>query len=75
MSRTMGPPVRPAYEEMEDYRRQDLEYDLKISALKHQIQELRTLLARPGQHPHPGTEEVKGPTSPSTPEHAETMRA
>ncbi len=71
MSRTMGPPARPPYEEMEEYRRQDYEYDQKISALKHQIQELRTLLARPAQHPHPGVAEVPGPTSPQTPEPAE----
>ncbi len=72
MSRAPGiASARPPYEEMEDYHRQDEEFDQKISALKMQINELRTLLARPGLHPHPGTEEVVGPTGPPTTEPAE----
>ena len=65
-------PHIPPYEQLLDYQRQDEEYDQKISAIKMQIQELRVLLARPGQHPHPGTEEVTGPTSLTTPEPAES---
>jgi len=64
--RQAGPPIRPPYEEVEEYRRQDAELDLKISALKNQIQDLRTLLARPGEHPHPGTEEVTISNQPMT---------
>lgn len=64
-------PHIPPYEQMEEWHRQDEEYDRKITALKMQIGELRTLLARPGVHPHPGTEEVVGPTGPPTPEPAE----
>lgn len=59
-------PHIPPYEQMEEWHRQDEEFDQKISALKMQINELRTLLARPGQHPHPGTEEVPGATQPMT---------
>ena len=73
MSRAPGiASARPPYEELEEYQRQDAEYDQKISALKMQITELRVLLARPGQHPHPETEEVVGPTGPTTPEPAES---
>lgn len=65
-----GPPVRPPYEVLEELRRQDEEYDLKISALKGQIQELRTLLARPVL-PKPELEQAAGPSQPPTSEPAE----
>jgi hypothetical protein len=70
-ARQAGPPVRPPYEELEELKRQDEEYDRKISALKMQIQELRTLLARPAPQPKPELEQVPGPTQPPTPEPAE----
>ena len=76
MSRAPGiASARPPYEEMEEMRRQDEEFDRKISALKMQIQELRTLLARPGQHPHPGTEEIPGSTQPMTDKEAQSEMA
>jgi len=64
--RQAGPPIRPPYEEVEEYRLQDAELDLKISALKNQIQDLRTLLARPSEHPHPGLIETSIPSQPVT---------
>jgi hypothetical protein len=62
-----APHVLPAYEEQEEYRRQDLEYDRKIAALKMQLQEIKVLIARKAQ-PEPETEKVPGPTAPPSPE-------
>jgi hypothetical protein len=60
----------PPYEEQREYRRQDEEFDRKISALKGQVQELRVLLARTAM-PEPELGKVPGPTAPPTPEPAE----
>lgn len=57
----------PPYEVKEELRRQDRELDLKIGAIKGQINELRVLMARPVQ-PMPETEKVMGPTAPPSPE-------
>lgn len=62
----------PPYEEMEELRRQSRELDLKIGAIKGQIQELRVLLARP-VIPMPETEKVMGPTAPPSPEPPQGM--
>jgi DNA repair exonuclease SbcCD ATPase subunit len=64
---------KPPYEVQEEYRRQDMEFDKKISALKGQIQELRTLLARTVQ-PEPELGKMPGPTQPPSPEPAEAPR-
>ena len=58
---------KPPYEVQEEYRRQDREFDVKIAALKGQIQELKVLLARPTM-PMPELEKVTGPTAPPSPE-------
>jgi hypothetical protein len=65
---------QPPYEVQEEYRRQDEEFDRKIYALKGQIQELRTLLARKVQ-PEPELGKMPGPTQPPSPEPAEAKRA
>jgi predicted Rossmann fold nucleotide-binding protein DprA/Smf involved in DNA uptake len=57
------PPHMPPYEVLEEYRRQDREFDTKISALKMQIQELRTLLARPAVQPEPELEKAPAPAT------------
>lgn len=44
-----GPPAKPPYEQLEEYKRQDRTLDQKIGALKAQIQELHVLLARPSE--------------------------
>ena len=47
MSSGNNAPTKPPYEEMEEYRRLDREYDSKISGLRRQIEQLHVLLARP----------------------------
>lgn len=42
-----GPPSRPPYEELAEYKRLDEELDGKIGAIKAQIDDLRVLLAKP----------------------------
>ena len=65
-------PAKPPYEELIELKRQDREYDNKISALRMQIRELHGLLARPaGAMPKPELKKEVGPTSPPTPEPAE----
>ena len=66
-------PMRPPYEELEEYRRQDREYDYKIAALRMQVQELHVLLARK-PIAEPELEKTTGPTSPPTPELAEAVK-
>ncbi|KKL27394.1 hypothetical protein LCGC14_2385570 [marine sediment metagenome] len=58
---------KPPYEVQEEYRRQDRELDIKIAALKGQIQELKVLLARPTM-PMPELGKSPGPTQPASPE-------
>lgn len=58
----------PRYEVMEELQRQDREFDLKIFALKRQINDLKVLLARPGVTPEPELITVEGPSGPMTPE-------
>lgn len=62
------PHTEPPYEMMEEWRRQDREFDLKIFALKRQIEDLKVLLARPGVTPEPELITVEGPSGPMTPE-------
>lgn len=42
-----GPPSRPPYEELAEFKRLDAELDSKIGAVKSQIDDLRVLLAKP----------------------------
>ncbi len=58
-------PAKPPYEELIEYRRQDMEYDIKIAGLKGQIQELHVLLARPaGDMPKPELTKAPPPQAP-----------
>ncbi len=66
-----GPPSRPPYEELAEYKRQDVELDAKIGALKVQIDDLRVLIAKPVM-PAPELTKVVGPTGPPSPEPADT---
>ncbi len=68
-----SPHTEPPYEVLEELRRQDRELDLKIFALKRQIEDLKVLLARPGVTPEPELITVPGPSGPATPEPAERM--
>lgn len=63
-----SPHTEPPYEVMEELRRQDRELDLKIFAIKRQIDDLKVLLARPGVTPEPELITVPGPSGPATPE-------
>lgn len=68
-------PVRPPYEVLEEYRRQDREYDLKINAMRMQIQELKVLLARKAEaQPEPELGKVPGPMTPPSQEPAEAQK-
>lgn len=66
-------PMKPPYEEVAEYHRQDLELDAKIGALRTQITGLHTLLARPTT-PSPELTKEEGPTMPQTPESAEVAK-
>lgn len=71
MSPPNGPPAKPPYEELEEMKRLDREYDMKIGALRAQIQELSVLLAKKADSkPELGT--MVGPTGPASPEPAES---
>jgi len=66
-------PAKPPYEELIEYRRQDLEYDVKIAGLRGQIQELHVLLARPpSDKPAPELSTAPPPEA-SSHEHQETV--
>ena len=59
-----GPPAKPAYEELADYKRQDAELDRKIGALRSQIDDLVVLLARP-KAPAPELTKAAAPSGPA----------
>ncbi|KKN84477.1 hypothetical protein LCGC14_0289390 [marine sediment metagenome] len=68
-------PARPPYEVLEEYKRQDREYDDKINALRMQIRELHILLARKAEAmPKPELEKTPGPTAPPTSPPAEAVK-
>ena len=66
-------PLKPPYEQVAEYHRQDLELDAKIGSLLTQITELHTLLAKPTT-PSPELTKETGPTQPGTPETAEVAK-
>lgn len=68
-------PAKPPYETKREYKRQDVEYDNKIGALRMQIQELDVLLARKAEaQPEPELEKTPGPAGPPTVEPAEAAK-
>ena len=67
-------PMKPPYEQVAEYHRQDLELDAKIGALRSKITELHTLLTRP-TNPTPDLTTELGPTQPSTQAPAEVDKA